>query len=319
MKRVIVLSALACGGCILPVSTGAPMPATTVSKGKIGVAISGEGPVLDLVAENDGATSGTGDPIAYGAAPAMASTLTFSYGLTDDLDLEVAGEGAFYYFILPIPTGASIGARQHFGAGAFDVGIAARIGHVGNTTSSTDTSGNTTDDGASATYGAFQGVIQYGEGTIRPLAAINFMPASITRNYEDPDEPNLHYKGYVTSITLGAMFVGRSMTAGPYITGTNFYSSRFDNAGWFASGGVIFAFRPDRHRKPDPPEVLVPEPSPYGYPPPGYPQGGYPPPQGGYPPPQGGYPPPQGGYPPPQGGYPPGPAPQQPPPAPAPQ
>jgi hypothetical protein len=315
MKYVIVLTALACGGCILPVSTGAPMPATTVSKGKIGVAISGEAPVLDLVADSDNSSTTTGDPIKYGAAPAMAGTLTLSYGLTNDLDIEVGAEGAFYYFILPMPTGASIGLRQHFAAGAFDIGVAARVAHVGNSSTTTVNGEEIQSDGASATYGAFQGIVQYGEGSIRPLAALNFMPAKINRYFDD-GTPNLHYRGYATSITVGAMFVGRNIQAGPYITGTNFYSNRFDNAGWFASGGVIFAFRPDRHRKPDPPEVLVPEPPPYGYPPPGYPQGGYPPPQGGYPPPQGGYPPPQGGYPPPQGGYPP---PQQPAPTPPPQ
>ncbi len=316
MTRVLLLSTLASAGCILPVSTGAPLPATTVGKGKLGVAISGEAPVLDLIAEDSDGNADSTSGITYGAAPAMAGTLTFGYGITDHTDIEVAGEGAFYYFILPIPTGASIGLRQHIPLGeSLDLGLAARIGHVGANTTSTDADGNMTDpEGASANYGAFQGILQFGAGNIRPLAALNIMPAYITRRFEDPSEPDFHWKGLATSLTFGVMFVGRHVQGGPYIAGTNFYSDRFNNVGWFASGGLVVSFRRDPHRKPDPPEVLVPEPP--SYPPPqGYPPPGYPPPQGGYPPPQGGYPPPQGGYPPPQGGYPP---PQQPPPPPPP-
>src|SRR6185503_2067370 len=107
MKYFAFIYAALVAGCILPVSTGAPLPATTVGKGNVGFALSGEAPTLDLIADHDNQQTGTGDAIAYGAAPAAATTLTFSYGLTDDTDLEVAGEGAFYYFILPAPTGGS--------------------------------------------------------------------------------------------------------------------------------------------------------------------------------------------------------------------
>ena len=94
------------------------------------VAISGEAPTLDLIADNDdNNTSSTQTAVAYGAAPAATLTFTLSYGLTDDTDVEVAGEGALYYFILPIPTGGTIGLRHHFDAGdAFDLALAAKVG-----------------------------------------------------------------------------------------------------------------------------------------------------------------------------------------------
>jgi hypothetical protein len=79
-------------GCILPVSTGAPLPATTVGQGRFGFAISGEAPTLDLIADN-GDNNQTGSPsaISYGAAPAAAMTMTVSYGVGDD----TCGSGDF--------------------------------------------------------------------------------------------------------------------------------------------------------------------------------------------------------------------------------
>lgn len=296
MTRFVMLCALVLAGCILPVSTGAPMPATTVGKGRIGFAISGEAPVLDLIAENDDGTADSTSAISYGAAPAAATTMTLSYGLGDSTDLEISGEGALYYFILPAPTGGSLGLRQQFDAGeSLDIGVAARIGKVGSTAESTDSSGNRVEHGASATYGAFQAVAQLKHGAIRPLAALNFMPAKIDRKFAD--EPDYDYNGFATSVTLGVMFVGPGITIGPYVTGTNFYSDRFDNVGWFASGGVILAVRPDRRRAPQPVPQVQPQPQPYYGPPPGYPNA--PPPMQPAPPPPSPPPPPMQPAPPP--------------------
>ncbi len=265
-------------GCILPVSTGAPMPATTVGKGRIGGAISGEAPTLDLIADNDD-NADANTAIAYGAAPAASMTLTLSYGLGEDTDLEVAGEGALYFFIFPLPTGGSIGLRQHIDAGdSFDLAVAARAGHVGSTATVTDDSGNETESGASANYGAFQVALQYKHGVVRPLLALNIMPAKITR---DPsDEAPFSFKGLASSITAGLLFTGKHAVVGPYLTATNFYSDRFDNSGWFVSGGLTFAIRPDRNRPklPPPPAYAPPAPGMGAPPPPMYPPPGAPPP-----------------------------------------
>jgi hypothetical protein len=256
------LAALAvlCGGCILPMSTGAPLPATTVGQGHFGLAASWEAPVLDLIAE-DSSVSG----VNYGAAPAAAGTFTVSYGLGDNTDLEASAEGALYYFILPLPTGGSIGLRQHFDAGdKLDVAVAARVGGVASSEDSTDSSGNKTSDGASATYGSFQGVVQVKHGVVRPLLALNLIPARIRR--EPENEAAYTFRGVATSLTFGIMFVGAHFEAGPYATLTSFTSDRYDG-GWFASGGFVMAARPDRSRPKPPP----PAPYPYGPAPPAYP------------------------------------------------
>ncbi|HUS31811.1 MAG TPA: hypothetical protein VMZ53_25090 [Kofleriaceae bacterium] len=302
MKYVAFIYAVFAAGCILPVSTGAPMPATTVGKGSIGFAMSGEAPTLDLIADKDNQQGSNADPIAYGAAPAAASTLTFSYGLTDDTDLEVAGEGALYYFILPAPTGGSIGIRQHFNAGNdFDFGVAARFGHVGSTVESTDSNGTTTSSGARANYGALSAILQTKRGFVRPLAALQFMPAHIKR--APSDEPAFSFNGFASSITVALEFTGHNGVIAPYLTGTNFYSDRFNNSGWFVSGGVMFALRKDRNR-PHIDEVLPPTP------PAGYPQ--YPPPYPQQPSAPMGPPPPQPQGPPPPAQPPQGPPPPQP-------
>lgn len=262
------LAAAFLAGCILPVSTGAPLPATTVGKGRVGVALSAEAPTLDLIADN-GDENETGSPsaVSYGAAPAAAATMTFSFGLGDNTDLEVAGEGALYFFIFPLPTGGSIGLRQHIDAGdSLDLGLAAKAGYVSSDAEVT-TSAGSSESLASATYVALQAVLQSKRGVVRPLAAINILPARIHR---DPsDEGPFNFRGVASSLTLGAMFVGRAVTVGPYLAVTNFYSDRFDNSGWFFSGGLILAVRPDRNRAPDPAPAYAPTPT-YG-PAPGYP------------------------------------------------
>ena len=261
--------AVALSGCILPVSTGAPLPATTVGQGKVGVAIAGEAPVLDLIANNTGSGGGSNSYTStYGESPAAAATLTFAYGLGPDSDLEISGEGALYYFILPLPTGASIGLRQHlFASETVDVAIAGRIGGVTTGSEKTDSSGQNTRDDASALYGAIQGVVQLHTGRLRPMAALNLMPFRITRALEN--EPVQKFKGFASSLTIGLMIVTRRVQIGPYVTVTDFESQQF-SGGQFVSGGLMFAFRQDRSYVPPAPQVMTPAPpppyAPYGPP-----------------------------------------------------
>jgi hypothetical protein len=257
-------------GCILPVSTGAPLPATTVGQGHIGVALSGEAPTLNLIA--DEAVSEDNFDDFHGAAPAAAATLTLSYGIAEDTDLELAGEGALYFFILPLPTGGSVGVRQHLLANdLLDLAIAGRFGGVSAGASTTSSDGSSSGEtSASAIYGAVQLAAQTREGVVRPMAGLNFMPFRIRRH--PSEEPEYRFKGIASSLTLGIMLVGRSAQFGPYFTVTNFESDRYAG-GWFWSGGLMLAIRPDRNRRrplPPPPLYAPPPPAPFA-PPPGEP------------------------------------------------
>ena len=284
IKIAVALCLLA--GCFLPVATGAPEPATTVGKGKLGAMISGEAPTIDLIANNGSGGNNTYTD-TYGASPAAAMRLTLSYGLTDDLDLEIAAEGELWLYFLPLPTGGSIGLRQHLAAGdTFDVAVAARIGGVTSGTATADTNGNATQDEASAEYAAVQAVVQLKRGTVRPLASINLMPFNITRAPEG--DPIQRFKGLASSVTFGLMFVGNQVQVGPYATLTNFESTNF-SGGFIGSGGLMLAIRQDRNRPHvDPvfqPVGPAPAPYPYGPAPPAYPPPNYPPPTPPGPPP----------------------------------
>ena len=242
LAKLLSVAALATSvGCILPISTGAPLPATTVGAGRFGGAMSAEAPVLNLIAKGSGPNDWQAE------APAAAMTFTLSYGLGDSTDLEVAGEGALYYFIFPLPTGGSIGLRQHIAAtDLFDVALAAKVGTVGGSASTDDSSGSSTSTSASANYAALQAVIQLRHGWVRPMAAINVMPARIKR---DPsDEPAATFAGLASSLTLGVMATFRAVQIGPYFTVTNFSSERYDD-GWISSGGFMLAVRPDRNAR----------------------------------------------------------------------
>jgi hypothetical protein len=83
---------------------------------------------------------------------------------------------------------------------------------VGGTTKVTDSSGNSTESAASANYTALQLVLQIKHGVVRPLLAVNLMPAKIHR---DPsDEPAFDFKGLASSVTGGLMFTGKQACLG---------------------------------------------------------------------------------------------------------
>jgi len=197
--------------------------------------------------------------------------MTVAYGIGEDTDVEVAGEGALYYFILPLPTGGSIGIRQHLlTTDLFDLGIAGRVGGVSSGGTSSSSNGTSTESSASAVYGGVQGILQVKHGPIRPMVALNAMPFRIRRH--PSDEAEYRFRGIASSVTVGLMFTSDHVQIGPYFTLTNFTSERF-SGGWFTSGGLMLAVRPDRNRRREP--VI---PAPPSYPPPSYPPPSYPPP-----------------------------------------
>jgi len=242
MLRTVPLLVLA--GCILPVSTGAPLPPTTVGRGRLGFAVSAEAPVLDLIATN-ATTKHESYTSTYAESAAAATTVTLAIGLGDDTDLELSGDGALYDFLFPIPTGVAIGVRQHvLATSAIDLGVAVRVGGVTSGSTTTDPSRNATTDGASAYYVAAQVIAQRHDGLVRPLLALDAMPFQITRGIAG--EPVQHFAGIATSATLGLIFVGDRVQVGPYVTATSFASQTYAG-GAFLSGGLMLSVRPDRN------------------------------------------------------------------------
>ena len=239
----IVLVALP-AGCILPVATSTPQPATTVGAGKFGFALYEEAPTLNLTASNTDASNPDG-----AAAPAGAATATLSIGLGDDTDLELSAEMSAYLFILPMPVGGSIGLRHHVtGNENFDFAVAGRVGGVavgyGNGSDSTDPTG------ASAVYGDISATLQGVLGSFRPLISVSAMPAKVTRNFGN-GQASESFTGFATNATIGLMFQLGAMELGPYLGATYYSSEQFANGGGgdasFVSGGFALEFRPDRH------------------------------------------------------------------------
>lgn len=261
MTKLIVCSlAGLLAGCFLPVGTGAPLPATTVGHGHVGVALTGEAPTVDLIAKDDNSTNQTYTD-TYGASPAAAMSFTLEYGLTDDTDIEVAAEGELWLFFLPLPTGGSIGVRHHMWLGDdLDFALAGRIGGVAAGASVTDSSGDASSDSASAVYGAAQGVVQLRRGFVRPLAALSLMPFRIKRDISG--DPQQRFAGLASSLTFGVAF-GRAVQLEPYLTVTDFASTQYAG-GVLVSGGLMLAIRPQRNDRSAPPP---PPPPAYGPPP----------------------------------------------------
>ena len=262
MKRLGLCLLLVSGGCILPVATSTPQPATTVGAGHIGAALYEEMPTLNLTASNKDASNPDSD-----IAPAAAATATLSYGLTNDTDLELSAEMSAYLFILPMPVGGSIGLRHHvMGAENYDFGIAGRVGGVavGYGTNSSDSTDPTS---ASAVYADVSATLQGVFGPFRPLISVSAMPAKVSRNFGD-SQPSESFTGFATNATIGLMFQFGALQLGPYVSATYYSSEQFADGGGgnsgFVSGGFALEIRPDRHASQELPARMTP----ISYPPP---------------------------------------------------
>jgi hypothetical protein len=254
----VAAAAALLGGCFLPVGTAAPQSAATVGTGRFGMSFHTEAPTLNLIADSSDNQSG-----AYSIAPAASMSFGVQYGLDRHLDLEVSAEAALYLFFLPIPTGATAGLRYQLIDGpGFDVALAGKLGWVSLSTSSSDSMGNTTEERASARYASLSGVIALHDGPLRPLLAVNLMPASVYTNVNGATS----FTGLGSSITLGVTFVAGNMQITPFGALTYFASQSVEGSGYW-SVGISFAARPDKAARP-PTFAPVPMAPPPSYPPP---------------------------------------------------
>jgi hypothetical protein len=259
LARRLLLAALAlallatASGCFLPMGTAAPQSAKTVGRGGYATSFHAELPTINLIAEDQDEQGQDGDQLVV--APSASMHFGVQFGLTDRLDLELGVEGALYLFLLPIPTGASGGFRyQIVQGGPLDLAIAARGGYVG--ISGDD--GDQPSDGdwsASAKFGSFSLVGQLADGPVRPLAAVNLMPAFIDQDL--PDQAPESFTGIASSLTIGVAFVAGHFQLTPFATLAYFGSTEIDGAGTF-SFGVSIAARPTK-RLPvaAPPPMLI--------------------------------------------------------------
>lgn len=225
-----VVGVAALGGCFLPVATGAPQPATTVGRGRWGGGLHAEAPAVNLLAKDSQEFS-----------PAAAGVATVALGITEHTDLEASLEGALYLFFLPLPTGGSLGLRQHLVEGdSFDLALAARAGWVGVSGDS-----NGAPEEASSTYGAVSLAAQGRSGAFRPLASVQAMAARITQRLGESDDGT--FDGAIVSGTLAALFSAGALQIGPYLTASYLTSDRLDQQGLVSVGLALWGRR-DRPR-----------------------------------------------------------------------
>ena len=228
-----------CGGCSLPLSTGAPMSATTVGAHHLGLAVSAEAPVVDSTAR-----------IEPGFRRFQRSIYDAPRG-----DHDGHGElrawrrhgsrgGVEAFTVLPI--GLSLGVRRHLGAtDDLDFAVAGRVAGLAihGSTFANDTA---TSNSATAVYGSVQAIVQRRYGRVRPLLAAELLAYRATRNIVDGG-PNERLEGLAPSVTLAVILVGRWVQGGPYATVTRIESDTYPGV-WSVSGGLMFALRPDRNR-----------------------------------------------------------------------
>ena len=248
VSAIAVLAGLSLlAGCFLPIATGAPQPARTVGKGKWAFNFSSELPTLNLIADDrdtSGSEPGQESQPDDLVAPANSMNLGASVGLTNHIDLELNVEGAMLFFIVPFPLGVSGGVRAHVIHNDYiDLGVAARVGYLGLTVSDVgaDSTDDSDEDHADATYGALSAVLQLNpNGIARPGIAIQEMPASIDLDLAG-EEPST-FRGVASSVTILCEFATARLSITPFITFTTFDSDKLDPAR-FVSGGISFSRR----------------------------------------------------------------------------
>ena len=123
MRHVVVFALAALIGCI-GIRPGAPLPATTVGKGKVSLAFIGEGPAIQPNPDDQNANA-SGTTYRLGQLSTVATSVSLAVGISDDTDVELSAEGAGILLLL----GGSLGVRHHVGASElFDFAIATQVG-----------------------------------------------------------------------------------------------------------------------------------------------------------------------------------------------
>jgi hypothetical protein len=171
-----------------------------VGHGHYGAVFSADHPTVDLLAttreEPDPA-----DPHHYPRASFPSFQLRVARGLSETVDVELGVEGAVY--VVPIPFGASLGARHHFyRAGTLAMTWSGRLGYA----AATDASGT---DKASVVYGVLAWNADLAAWRlVRPGLALSVMPMRVRPDVAAFPQGDLYVlsSSVTLKVALGSFF-----------------------------------------------------------------------------------------------------------------
>jgi hypothetical protein len=240
MRHVVLFALAGLTGC-LAIRPGAPLGATTVGRGKFGLAFIGEGPPIQPNPDEQ-KSSDSSTTYRLGQLSGVVTSVSLAIGITDDTDIELSADGAAL-----VPFGGSLGVRHHVGVSElFDFAIAVQVGGVWS-------SGIFTTDATqdTAVYEAVEGVAQLRRGPVRPLLALELMPFEAADG-EQGDGFD-HVNGLMSSLTLGVDLPYGIAHLEPYVSLSGAATdSKHVEGGVFVTGGLMLSFRPERNAQPPP-------------------------------------------------------------------
>lgn len=221
--RVAIAAALALAGCHVPIGVSAPRGAP-LGGGLHGVHATLEFPAIDVLA------TATAEPdpespeqVEYDNRPRFSAA--FSYGITDDIDVEMEIE-AHVATVIPWPQAGTLGARVRlYGSRALAVSAAAAAGYGGLLAQYMEEpySGSSVD----VVYGrASVAVEPWPEHWIHPLVSVSATPMYVIPHIEDGPErdPFALWPGAITAgvrLSRWTIFVAGGLVAAPDPRGTS--------------------------------------------------------------------------------------------------
>ena len=240
----------------LPVATGAPEPATTVGKAQGGFTITGEAPTLDLIAKKTAHDADNDYTDTYGESPAAASAHARATASATTPTSRSPPRARSTYFFFPIPDrrlDRPAPAHRHGRRIRRRDRRPHRRRHAG--LDYTDSNGNSTNNEASAEYGAVQGVIQlkHGAGPPARLAQPDAVPHQ-AHAWLGPGA-EVHGPRILGHVRPDVRLAASASSARTSRSPTS--RARTSRAASITSGGLMLAVRPDRNRhvEPPPPDV----------------------------------------------------------------
>ena len=126
----LALAACASMGCFVPISNAVPHGASTAGKGALRITGTVEYPVIDQLATTSSPPDASA-PNTYPTSQAPYGSIQATYGVTDEVDVDVGLDGEVQG-VLPVPHGGYLGFRYvPYRGGNVRIGLGARFGYSG--------------------------------------------------------------------------------------------------------------------------------------------------------------------------------------------